>query len=423
LSAEDGTGTVTRVNPGSRFETVAAIGIAAVIIALVAATAAAIAILLYERGSETAADDPRRDPPTLYASLPHGYRIESITGGLDAPTAIDGSPDGRIFVAEQFTGNVRVITEQDGLLPDPLYTVGDLYLEPNPGFVTELGLVGLTVEPDTGDELRLWLYYSAINGGERSTKLIRVSEGADGMFTEETVHEIEGEPECCHIGGSLSWLPDGTLLVGVGDHEIPHHAQSPENFRGKILRLAKDGSPPRDNPFFDEPDAAPRVYAFGLRNPFGIAVDPLAPVENPGYVLDNGEIGGDTISVLRPGANYGWYGPREGFDDDHEEPIHTYAESIGPAGAIVYRGPLEAFDGDLFFCQFHNQGALRWFRPDSDSRFDRDRVLAPGCSSGIRVLPDGYIYYLDYLAGAVMRISDGALWGTGAEQAPAPGVE
>ena len=65
------------------------------------------------------------DPPPLFIPLPAGYRIETVLTGLDRPTALAATPDGRLLVAEQ-PGTVRVV--QDGrLLDDPFISV-DLFL-------------------------------------------------------------------------------------------------------------------------------------------------------------------------------------------------------------------------------------------------------------------------------------------------------
>src|SRR5207249_6409161 len=63
------------------------------------------------------------------------------------------------------------------------------------------------------------------------------------------------------------------------------------------LRLNSDGSVPADNPF---PGSA--VYALGLRNPWGLAFDPLG---GSAYVTDNGSHGHDEVNRIVPGGNYG----------------------------------------------------------------------------------------------------------------------
>ncbi|MEX2245846.1 MAG: PQQ-dependent sugar dehydrogenase [Dehalococcoidia bacterium] len=373
---------------------------------VVAVVAGAVALALFGSGDATPSREPTaqpRDPSPVYAALPPGYRIASIASGLASPTALDGSADGRIFVAEQLTGDIRVITAS-GLHPEPFYTVEDLYIETSPGYVSELGLVGLIVEP--GPELRILLYYSARSEqGARSTKLIRIREAGGRGASPETILEVDGAPVCCHIGGGLAWMADGTLLVGVADHEVAEDAQDVSSPAGKLLRITGEGAAPPDNPFAGRPDADPRVYAYGLRNPFSVAPDPAG---DGGFVLDNGEIGFDSVYRLQAGANYGWPAHAVADPEVVAQPLKVYLESTGPAGALIYRGRLEAFDGSLLFCQFHRGGATHWFDPAENVPALQDRVLAGGCSSGIRALPDGYVYFLDYLDGALYRIDDGA---------------
>ena len=72
-----------------------------------------------------------------------------------------------------------------------------------------------------------------------------------------------------HFGSRLTWLPDGTLLVSVGDGGNPpveldgdlirKQAQNLDAYLGKVVRLNDDGSVPTDNPFVDNSDAAPGV--------------------------------------------------------------------------------------------------------------------------------------------------------------------
>ncbi|MEX2227114.1 MAG: PQQ-dependent sugar dehydrogenase [Dehalococcoidia bacterium] len=345
----------------------------------------------------------RRDPPVIFEGLPAGYRIENLVSGLEAPAALDGAPDGRIFFVEQVSGRVRVI-ENGALRAAPYYVVPDLYVQTSEAFVSELGLVGVTVDPNTDEGVAVYIYYSAqSSAGVRTTKLVRLRDERGAGVDPQTILEVAAAPECCHIAGSLTWLPDGTLLVGVGDHETPDAAQDVASPLGKLLRIDRNGGAPADNPFTGREGADPRVYAVGLRNAFGVAVDPQGPM----FVLDNGEFGFDTIHRLEAGANYGW--PASAVDEASEvaTPLLTYLESNGLAGAIAYRdGPLTAFDGMVLFCQFHRGGALHRFAPQPARLQADDVILAPGCSSGIRQFADGYVYFLDYVNGALLRIAD-----------------
>ena len=73
-------------------------------------------------------------------------------------------------------------------------------------------------------------------------------------------HQIGG----CAVAGN-------TLFVGVGDGHDIARSSSKEEPVGKILRLTLDGGPAPDNPFVDDRGAASLVYAYGFRNPFGVA--------------------------------------------------------------------------------------------------------------------------------------------------------
>src|SRR6202035_2525641 len=73
--------------------------------------------------------------------------------------------------------------------------------------------------------------------------------------------------DCCHKGGRIAFGPDGKLYVTLGDQHDAPSAQNVNDVRGKVLRYNPDGSIPSNNPF----GARDPVWAYGFRNPFGIA--------------------------------------------------------------------------------------------------------------------------------------------------------
>jgi hypothetical protein len=80
---------------------------------------------------------------------------------------------------------------------------------------------------------------------------------------------------------------------------------------GVILRLNDDGTTPRDNPFFhygatlgDEEGAnIQKLFAYGVRNSFGMAFDPLT---GDLWTEENGDDAFDEINRVEPGMNGGW---------------------------------------------------------------------------------------------------------------------
>ncbi|MGB2695051.1 MAG: PQQ-dependent sugar dehydrogenase [Dehalococcoidia bacterium] len=340
-----------------------------------------------------------RDGATQFTGLPPGYSIETYVTGLQQPTGIAFLPDGRMLVAEQ-KGSIRLVDE-GRLLPKPFHRIA--VHSPDPGDkVVELGLVGLTVDPNFKDNGYIYAYYSA-SKPKRHTALARIRVEDDKVIDEWEILEINEAPSCCHISGSMRFAPDGTLFVTVGDHQKERESQDKSNVLGSILRINRDGTVPKNNPFVHEDNTDPRIYAYGLRNPFDIAIDPKT---GRMFATENGFSGQDAIIEVHPRANYGW--PGYNLDvpyDQVEPPLLFYHAPTGPAGIEYYRGKaLPAFEGTLLFCQFHRGGALHLIKaqPDGDVR---DTILATGCTSDVLTGPDGLIYFTDYVTGTIFRIT------------------
>jgi aldose sugar dehydrogenase len=116
--------------------------------------------------------------------------------------------------------------------------------------------------------------------------------------------------------GQLQNLPSGPTLTGggnivVADDQFGGPAPDDAHFTGVILRLNDDGSTPGDNPFFgagadiggEIGENIQKVFAYGVRNGFGMAFDPLS-----GNLWDqeNGEDAFDELNLIEPGMNSGW---------------------------------------------------------------------------------------------------------------------
>ncbi len=141
----------------------------------------------------------------------------------------------------------------------------------------------------------------------------------------------------------LYWtVGDGGAFNDVGDvargrgHPPEGNGQKLDTFLGKVLRLDVDhGVPyaiPKDNPFADGKKALPEIYAYGLRNPWGISFDRGG--KHDLIVTDVGQDRCEEINVIVNGGNYGWR-LREGFEGfDPKDPQHapTNAVSVGADG-------------------------------------------------------------------------------------------
>jgi len=131
-----------------------------------------------------------------------------------------------------------------------------------------------------------------------------------------------------HDGGVLRFGPDGKLFILMGDNGRRGLLQNnqlgpvpddqfggPEpddaHLTGFILRLNDDGSTPNRHPFFNASTTLTgqaaanikKLYAYGVRNGFGLAFDPLS-----GNLWDqeNGDDAFDEMNRVTAGSNNGW---------------------------------------------------------------------------------------------------------------------
>ena len=289
-------------------------------------------------------------PFSSAAAQDPGARV--IVDGLDFPTGIAFSPDGRSMYVNERSGGVRLVTE-DGLEENPLATIPTTT-------AGETGLLGIATSPD-GDELFLF----ATDPGGSSNRVLRVP--ASGGRAEVVV---DGLPASVyHNGGGVAFDREGSLLVSNGEIHESGDAQDPDVLGGKIYRLTPEGEAADDNPFG-------MAIALGLRNPYGITVDPYT---GDAFVSDNGPSSHDEINRIRVGGNYGWpdvLGPagdaRPPGPGEYHDPVTVQEEIVVPTGvAIADRNAAQDVRGDLFYGTFGEQTIHR-----VDLNEERDAALS-----------------------------------------------
>jgi glucose/arabinose dehydrogenase len=266
--------------------------------------------------------------PVPVAASAGAVGLKTVAEGFVSPLNLATLPDGskRLVIADQ-TGVVRVLDQDGKLREQPYLDLRERMTKLNEGF-DERGLLGLVYHPGFNPNRKLYLYYSAPRRSNLSTNwdhTARLSEfqvTPDGskvdLRTEKVLLEID-EPQMNHNCGRLAFGPDGYLYLGVGDgggandNEFGHadgtgNGQDTKTLLGKILRIdVNKGSPygiPTDNPFADGKLGRPEIYAYGLRNPWGISFDRGGSHEL--FAVDVGQNLFEELNIIVKGGNYGW---------------------------------------------------------------------------------------------------------------------
>src|SRR5262245_18103846 len=163
-------------------------------------------------------------------------------------------------------------------------------------------------------------------GGPPSVYTTALARGRfDGKALVDVKEIFVAEPWVALSGGDASRLlfsPDGTLFMSSSHHRDEKGPQDPMNDVGKILRLADDGTIPKDNPFVGKSGYRPEIYSNGHRTVLGLA---FHPTSGELWETENGPQGGDEVNIIQPGKNYGWPLVTYGHDYDgtplNERPI------------------------------------------------------------------------------------------------------
>ena len=206
------------------------------------------------------------------------------------------------------------------------------------------GLMDIEFHPNFEKNKLLYLTYAyeKEEGKVGSTNVARAKLENDSLIDFEVLYEAtEVSRRGQHFGGRLEFDNDGFLYFSIGDRG--NRDVNPQNLKldgGKIYRINDDGSIPKDNPFYNLPDAKKAIYSYGHRNPQGMFKHP-----NSGKIWTNehGPKGGDEINIISKGLNYGWPKITYGINysgttitknkslPNMEQPLYYWIPSIAPS--------------------------------------------------------------------------------------------
>ena len=369
-----------------------------------------------------------------------------VDQGLLSPTSMAFIDENNILVLEKNSGNVRLVT--DGVLKaDPV-----LHLEvDNTTLTCCRGLLGIETLSKNGGSPDVFLYVteSTSDGGtdddeeqEIRNRVYRYLWDGQLLANPEMILDLPAEPGPNHPGGKLKFGLDGYLYTVIGDLNNDGMLQNfrdgpPPDASSVILKFnATDGTGAPDNPFFNvtqygSTNQIEEYYAYGIRNSFGLAID---PVNGTLWETENGDEDYDEINVVEPGFNSGWeqlMGPIAKSDIEigelvffpgshYSDPVFSFIPSLGLTDieflnssrlGDMYKNNIFVGDinhGNLYFLELN--GTRNGFKFDPITQAGLEDVIADGDEelneiilgtgfngiTDIETGPDGFLYILTF---------------------------
>ena len=393
-------------------------------------------------------DDPLNPKPAFAgqtkapAAKPSpAFNVQVITARLSGPWSLQFLPDGNFLVTEG-NGAMRTV-RPDGVVSAPIAGVPgvkviaaqglhDVLLDPN--FAQNRLIYFTYFAPPPGEAPALWpteFFYDQVwtkSLAERRALNLGI-ERVSGARLSDDNRRLENVQVLINGAGErrLAWAKDGTLLIAGADrfrfydsdldgveHDFTAEPDIRRNFSGRVSRINKDGSIPKDNPWLDRATVPPDTFAHGLRDPEGIAINPAT---GELWTTDHGPQGGDEINIIRARKDYGWPDVSYGRQYDArradgkknvkvgngltamegvEQPVYFWVPSIAPSGMMFYTGDLfPEWKGNLFVGGLAGQQMARLVL-NGDRVVAEEKLLLDLKQSvrDIRQGPDGAVYVL-----------------------------
>lgn len=278
---------------------------------------------------------PEVEPVNIADSV--SISIDVIASNLDVPWEIVWGPDNWIWYTEKdgsisklnpLTGEKKLLLHMPEVLKSGTKGLLCMALHPNFGKFPYV-VVNYQFMKDRHVKKDFW------------SRWVRFT--YDGKTLKDPLIYFEETAEAGHNGSRVTFAPDGTVLMAVGDGDNNNDernsgvAQNMEMHGGKVLRYNLDGTIPDDNPFPGSP-----VWALGFRVPQGMVFASNGNL----YTSEHGHNTNDEVNLVSKGQNYGYPNvsgvcnePREmDFCAQHnvQPPIMAWTPTVAPSGIAYY---------------------------------------------------------------------------------------
>jgi glucose/arabinose dehydrogenase len=406
---------------------------------MVALTIATLSTLLAQTPEPKPAFPGQTDaPPPAKPSPP--VTIQQVAGGLTGAWSFAFLPDGNLLVTQN-AGTMRIV-RSDGVVSAPIDGVPavksvaaqglhDVLLDPD--FARNRILYFTYFAPPKGEAPATWpieFFYERVwtkSLAERRTMSLGAERIARARLSDDNGRLENVEVLAEGAERNIVVARDGTLYItgadrfrfydsdldGV-DHDFADNPDIRRNFSGRVIRINRDGSLPKDNPWLGRATVLPETFAHGFKDPEGAAIHPQT---GELWTIDHGPQGGDEINIVRAGRDYGWPDVSYGKQYDArqadgrrnvpvgngatsmkgiEEPIYYWVPSIAPSGMMFYTGDLfPEWKGNLFVGAMAGQHLVRLVL--KGERVVAEEKLLADRKERVRYVrqgPDGSIYII-----------------------------
>lgn len=345
--------------------------------------------------------------PQVKSNVPFGV---DVVASLDRSVGLAVLPNGDLLVSQR-AGGLRTVGPK-GVVSEPIKGT------PEVAGVMGTSNTGPVLDRDFAKTRVLYYGYTAAppaKGEPFMGRILRARLSADGKSLEDgkVIYELANlTPR------RIVQARDGTLLIASG--EVASGGPNPQSMtdpRGKVLRIAADGSIPRDNPYLKTAGANPALYAVGFRDIQGAGLDAGGTL----WVAENEPKGGDELNRIRSGGNYGFpvisYGRENGgalinggktVQDGMEQPVYFWTPSVAPSGLAFYDGKaFPAWKGDVFVGGMSGRQLIR-LQMKNGRVVGEEKLLQDRCkrTKDVREGPDGSLYVLtDESPSEILRLA------------------
>lgn len=335
--------------------------------------------------------------------------VTEIAAGLNRPWGVAVMTDGRFLVSEKAAGRLTIVGADGTKTPVTGTPATDAR---NQG-----GMLGVAIP---GDGWVYWSYAEPREGGNGTAVARGHLVGSEMRDVAVIFRQMPTLDAAQHYGGRLVFPKDGTLIITLGERSIlpgRMQAQKLDSLLGKIVRVNRDGSVPKDNPFVGKDGARPEIWSYGNRNVQGAALDARGRL----WEVEHGPQGGDELNLIVKGKDYGW--PSIGYGEEYsgkpisdnatqapgmEQPVYYWDPVIAPSGMIFHSGKAAPeFKGNIFVGGLRSMALVRLVLK-GDKVVGEERLLTDRKERVRDVIegPAGEMYLLtDDVNGKLLKVS------------------